>query len=239
MATERDKPVDRDAWRRLLDGGDDAPPALTDARIRAAARRALAPRTARTQRWWLPASLAATLLLAVLVVQWQYGERGTPAVVTESDVAAPSPAQRAPHSPQARSRDKTTTPEVASPKIEPPEPGSRTRREAADEDRNATEAAARFGEAAPATQAAPPSARAAVPAPAVAAESARESRAKQEAGLWDGQQRSAEPMPSPEDWYAAIEELRAAGRYEDANRELEKLEAAYPGWLEKNHPRDR
>jgi hypothetical protein len=47
---------------------------------------------------------------------------------------------------------------------------------------------------------------------------------------------SVEPVRSPEDWYASIEELRAAGRNEEADSELERLEAAYPGWLEKNHP---
>ncbi|MDP9197914.1 MAG: hypothetical protein M3O07_01700, partial [Pseudomonadota bacterium] len=79
MATEEDKPVDREVWRRLLEEGSDAPSALTDARVRAAARRALAP---HAKRWWLPASLAASLLLAVLVVQWQYGEQGPPAVLS-------------------------------------------------------------------------------------------------------------------------------------------------------------
>jgi hypothetical protein len=46
-------------------------------------------------------------------------------------------------------------------------------------------------------------------------------------------------LPAPEDWYASIEDLRAAGRHEEADRELERLESAYPGWLEKNRSPDR
>jgi outer membrane protein assembly factor BamD (BamD/ComL family) len=50
---------------------------------------------------------------------------------------------------------------------------------------------------------------------------------------------AAEPQglatpPTPEAWYAAIEKLRAQGRLEEAERELERLEKAYPGWLEKH-----
>ena len=38
--------------------------------------------------------------------------------------------------------------------------------------------------------------------------------------------------PTPEAWYAAIEKLRRAGRKAEADRELERLKKAYPGWLE-------
>jgi outer membrane protein assembly factor BamD (BamD/ComL family) len=44
--------------------------------------------------------------------------------------------------------------------------------------------------------------------------------------------RTAASARSPEAWYAEIEKLRAAGRIEEADRELERLEKAYPGWLE-------
>jgi hypothetical protein len=40
------------------------------------------------------------------------------------------------------------------------------------------------------------------------------------------------PARTPEAWYAQIEKLRAAGRVEEADRELEQLKKAYPGWLE-------
>jgi outer membrane protein assembly factor BamD (BamD/ComL family) len=47
-----------------------------------------------------------------------------------------------------------------------------------------------------------------------------------------GQSRAAVPARTPEAWYAQIEKLRAAGRVEEADRELEQLKKAYPGWLE-------
>jgi hypothetical protein len=43
---------------------------------------------------------------------------------------------------------------------------------------------------------------------------------------------AAAPPRSPEAWYAEILELRAAGRIEEAERELERLREAWPGWLE-------
>jgi hypothetical protein len=44
---------------------------------------------------------------------------------------------------------------------------------------------------------------------------------------------------TPDQWYADIEALRAAGREDEAKAELEKFEAAYPGWLEQHRHEDR
>lgn len=74
-------PFPREPWQRLLDDAEGEPPETTDARIRAAARRDLAP---RFHRWWLPASLAASFVLAVFVVQSQFGTLRVP-VARESD----------------------------------------------------------------------------------------------------------------------------------------------------------
>jgi hypothetical protein len=74
-------PFPREPWQRLLDDAASGPPETTDARIRAAARRDLAP---RFHRWWLPASLAASFVLAVFVVQSQFGTLRVP-VARESD----------------------------------------------------------------------------------------------------------------------------------------------------------
>ncbi len=74
-------PFPREPWQRLLEDPADGPPETTDARIRAAARRDLAP---RGRRWWLPASLAASFVLAVMIVQSEFGTiRRAP--MTESD----------------------------------------------------------------------------------------------------------------------------------------------------------
>lgn len=77
-------PFPREPWQRLLDDAEGGPPETTDARIRAAARRDLAP---RFHRWWLPASLAASFVLAVFVVQSQFGTLHVP-VARESDHGA-------------------------------------------------------------------------------------------------------------------------------------------------------
>jgi hypothetical protein len=58
------------------------------------------------------------------------------------------------------------------------------------------------------------------------AESAKSSESTATAGLV--------APPTPEAWYAAIEKLRAEGRTLEAERELEQLEKAYPGWLEEH-----
>jgi len=49
---------------------------------------------------------------------------------------------------------------------------------------------------------------------------------------------SAAGRRPPEEWYADIEALRAEGRIEEAESELERLETAWPGWLERHHPQD-
>jgi hypothetical protein len=77
-------PFAREPWQRLLEDGSAGPPETTDARIRATARRALAP---RGRRWWLPASLAASFVLAVFIVQLQFGTLRVP-VARESDRGA-------------------------------------------------------------------------------------------------------------------------------------------------------
>jgi len=277
MTTTEDKPVDRDAWRRLLDGGTDGPPELTDARIRAKARQALTPRTGR---WWLPASLAASLLLAVVLVQLQYEPTGAPAIVSESDYATPPAENPAPQgqdearqggalreeaAQDAMSSDRashnadaatTTMPRQspaegeaargqgfvtpAAPVVPPPQI-----------DLPAVSDSSVLGEVAASRRAAP------IPAPApAAAETAPAADAKREddvaeimvtgadvsgqgAAVTGGLMKSEAAGRTPAEWYAEIEKLRAAGKKRAAKRELEKLKAAYPGWLEENHPTDR
>lgn len=221
MKTEDDAPIAREPWQRLLRERYDAPPEVTDARIRAAARRALAP---RPSRWWLPASLAASVLLAVMLVQWQYGDDRLPAYVTESDVAAPP----------------STAPEAAD---------AAASTAVADESAALTNESALRTEKVPAMDGyvAPQSARPplldlpqqaapvqeAVPA---APERAEEARSFGKLGALKESEAAAR---DPEEWYREIEALRTAGHIEEADAELARLEAAWPGWLEKNHPQNR
>ena len=240
MEPDQDAPIAREPWQRLLRERYDAPPEVTDARIRQAARRALTP---RPSRWWLPASLAASVLLAVMLAQWQYGDDRAPAYVTESDVAAPMSAaptaadaaagatvsneaaaqpaagmQRAQEAPAAK-------PGISAPSTPPPMPDL--------EKYSAPPPMAREREA-PMTgiTASEPARDAATAAPAQSGES-------RSLGKLSGLQESAAASRDPAEWYEEIEALRAAGRIEEADAELDRLEKAWPGWLEKNHPQNR
>lgn len=234
METDNDKPIAREPWQRLLRERYDAPSEVTDARIRAAARRALAPRAAR---WWLPASLAASFLLAVMLVQWQYGDDRGPAYVTESDVVGPkfeaTPTTEAPAADAAasdgRAQDAREVPaeksdvapqSVPPALVEPPEYNASPE---------------------PALDRESPSTAITATAPLQDAVQAAPARAVAPSGLGmlGGLRESAATPRDPEEWYAAIEALRAEGRIDDANAELVHLEAAWPGWLEKNHPQNR
>lgn len=241
MEPDADKPIAREPWQRLLRERYDAPPEVTDARIRAAARRALAP---RPSRWWLPASLAASVLLAVMLVQWQYGDDRAPAYVTESDVAAPMSAAPAATDAGAEAADErmmdaaesagrarearqapTADAAVASPSVPPP------LMELPEYDSPA---------AAPVERETPTTGiTAAAPAQGVAPAAATRTQESGSFGKLGNLKESAEAPRDPEEWYEEIEALRAAGRIEDAEAELDRLEAAWPGWLEKNHPQDR
>ena len=235
MEADQDKPIAREPWQRLLRERYDAPPELTDARIRAAARRAYKSRAAR---WYLPVSLAASFLLAVMLVQWQFGGDNRPAVVTESDVVAPM----------------ILTPSADAPEQAIDSTGRATAEELVPESRPAPASAAAV---APADLSAPLIDLPAAPAPAQEAALERESAGLSETRANTKQSAPTRAEPSsefsklgalrksdaesraPEEWYAAIEVLRAAGRIEEADTELARLEAAWPGWLEKNHPQGR
>ncbi len=225
--TDEETGIPRAPWQQLLDGANELPPESTDARIRAAARRDLAP---RGRRWWLPASLAATFVLAVLVVRSEFGTGGRARMPTQRGgesaidarlidrhegeqarepgrspaAAAPQPAkQRAKPEPDVYGyADSETGQEDAgtAPRIGGPERELRSASEMPAD-------AAAADEPAPAGDA-PPATGALAAAPATAAE-----------------------LPAPRDWYDRIVALRKAGRFAEADAELARFEAAYPRWL--------
>jgi hypothetical protein len=238
-----DAPFPREPWQRLLGESGDRPPVTTDARIRAAARRALAP---RSRRWWLPASLAASVVLAVFIVKSQLGTVRVP-VVTESDGPGGTihariidreeadPPRQAGEAPAARSKRAAVAKESkpdedafgyqdsglaadsagAGPMIGGPE--------------RDLQVATGIPEEAMARElpAAPP------PAAAPAASAPLEARARIAAPDVERLRREALPhSATPESWYAEIERLRAAGEVEEADRQLEQLKIVFPGWLE-------
>jgi hypothetical protein len=239
------RPVDREAWRRLLARGAGEPPRPTDERIRAEARRALAPRAGR---WWLPASLAASLLLSVMIVQWQYEEIRAPALMTESDVAATAgPAAGRGDAPQPIP---LVLPDRAEDSVDEPAP------EAFPQPKAHRETPAEELPAAAAELPPPPSVSFDLPAAPAAERAAQEQRAPAAApapagkapsiavtgsriGALQASGRERADARAPEDWYAEILKLREQGRDEEAQAELERLEQAHPGWLEKHLAEDR
>lgn len=242
---ERDEtpPFPREPWQKLLRDADDGPSETTDARIRAAARRDLAP---RGRRWWLPASLAASFVLAVFIVQSQFGTLRVP-VATESGGTGGTL--------QARIIDReeadAARPEGEAPAARPARAAAP--REVAEEDafgyqdselaadsagagpmiggpEHDLQAATELPEEAVAREApVPAAAEPAGAAATVQADDLADSDAAKRARLRE------EALPhsvAPEAWYAEIERLRASGEHAEADRQLERLKIVYPGWLE-------
>ena len=210
MDPGNDEPLDRERWRRLLDAGAGAPSRDTDRVILAEARRALSP---HTSRWWLPASLVASLLLAVLLVQWQLEESSAPALVKESDVPS-APASSATNG-EAMRRDAPVEAPAARTTSVP----------ASDEARGLSPPRV---DTAPVAAPPPPSA---IGEPAAAAAAPAQAESTREPGTFQASKESVAARRNPEEWFAEIEALRAAGRIEEAEAELARLEAAWPGWL--------
>jgi hypothetical protein len=244
MEKDQEPPFPREPWQRLLQDRADAPSETTDARIRAAARKAVTP---KLTRWWLPASLAASFLLAVLIVQSQYWNEKKPATTTESDYAmsatpAPPPAAISPDLLRERAVDsagavaKESAPSElhynVAPEDFPAEPeaesdlgqvsatGSRVSGPE-QELKASSEMAAEENDlpAPPRADAAPMVAERSGIATAITAQPAAKAR-------------------SPEDWFADIKALRKAGRNQEADAELARFEASYPDWI-KQHDRQK
>ncbi len=251
MDPRENEPFDREPWRKLLGAESRGPAGEIERRILDEARRAVAP---RVTRWLLPASLAASVLIAVLIVQWQFAGSGAPAHVTESDVISVPASGAAEESapfimmelPVVR-RDKSPAPPpnvpppmIDLPQVETPSTpaaaapvaaraitatGQRKQEPESESERMPDSRFAADGAAM--AQPAPTTAPAPAPAP-VQAEShgapgnlySKESDAK---------------LHTPEEWYAEIEALRAAGKSREADEELARLKTAYPGWLEQHN----
>jgi hypothetical protein len=286
---ERDDeaPFPREPWQRLLEDSSDAPPETTDARIRAKARRDLAP---RGHHWWLPAALAASLVLAVVIVRSEFGSGGrihyVSSTETGEDAMQGRPVERNEgeqarepgRSPTATELSKEKPREAADsdvyghadselgqedagtgPRVGGPERERRSASEAPEERMEAKSSPTRTDSSSfasePAPAATPPTdpQKAAVAASkegkkldqvTVTGSRAQEAQAPSSwtpthvaAPVDDVQPRSAGLVaknPTPQAWYAAIEKLRADGRTREADRELEKLKNAYPGWLEQH-----
>lgn len=239
--------VPREPWRRLLGDASDGPPETTDARIRAAARRGL---TTRGPRWWIPAALAASFVLAVVIVRSELGTDGRiPIAATERSGDAARDARvidrnegqqaREPGAaPTAPSRERLKQREDAEPDAyghadsELGEETAGTGPLIGGPERDLKAASEIPEESNQPAAAAPSSGERAKLAPAAAAAVAAPAAA---APADNAQPKAAGAIatpPTPEAWYAAIEKLRSAGRTAEADRELERFRKAWPGWLE-------
>lgn len=196
------------------------PPPSVDAAILARARAAVAP--ARTpRRWWIPASIAATALIALSVVvevDRQTGPVTAPRFDearqlekrdTEAAEAAPTP----PAAPTADATLPAPVPAESAPS-KPPVP-------------------APAGEAALPTPSPQPTPGALRERSQPATPDLQSMRAAP-AAVSAGQAEADAAIPTPEQWLARIEALEAQGRDTEAARERAALEAAYPGWLERH-----
>jgi hypothetical protein len=209
-------PYPREPWQKLLQNANEGPSELTDARIRAAARRDLAP---RGRRWWLPASLAASFVLAVFIVQSQFGTLGRPAMTESSGAGGTIEARIIDREEADAARPAGEAPAARSKRASAP-------REEAKEDAfgyQDSELAADSAGAGPMIGGPEHDVMAATELPEEGM--TRELPAAPAA--------EAAPRPeTPETWYAEIERLRAAGEHAEADRQLAQLKIAYPGWLE-------
>ena len=215
MDKDQEPPFPRESWQRLLQDRADEPSGTTDARIRAAARKAVAP---GARRWWLPASLAASVLLAVVIVQSQYGSEETPAVIIDMDRADSTPAAPPPGRPSpGLARERAA--DSAAPERRQSVPSELHYDVPVEESAAEPGAEEELGE--------------------IVASGSRirgpeqELKAASEPDVEKVEQ-SAAKARTPEAWYADIEALRKAGQAEEADAELARFEAAHPGWLEQH-----
>jgi hypothetical protein len=221
--------VPREPWQRLLEDTGDGPSETTDARIRAAARRDLAP---RARRWWLPASLAASFVLAVLVVRSELGTGGR--------VPVPVPAQRGGESAiDARIIERNGGEQARAPGKSPPAPArqpAKPREETESDVYGYADSGLGQGGAVTSPRVGGPErelkSASEMPEGDVAMDEPSPARiAPPELNATTAAPAAIASPPAPKDWYEKIVALRKAGRSAEADAELAHFKAAYPRWL--------
>jgi hypothetical protein len=193
-----------------------APPPEVDEAILARARDAVRARQ-QPRRWWIPASVAATALIALSLVTRIEQEASPAPPATDLVTAGPQPATVA-------GDDREQGP-VDDPPFRPV-PAAKL-------------------DGAPAVQADAPTSKRPVPPRQAMPRRASSTPAGDEplAGATSAEQASGLAAPdagnsgritppiTPEAWLEKIETLEAQGRTEEAARQRALLEKAYPGWL--------
>lgn len=183
------------------------PPRAVDAAVLAAGREAVRPARHGVRRWWIPASVAASAVLALSVVL----------EISREDAREETRDLDRPAQTEGLSRERAEQAPSPAPAADVPVPAAPPPPPAAAGQSMESRAAGPSREAAPrAIRQRPgdtPEALSSVPAVD-----------------------AMRTAPSPEAWLARIEALERAGREDEAARERAALEAAYPGWLEQREP---
>jgi hypothetical protein len=180
------------------------PPRAVDTAVLAAGREAVRPARPGVRRWWIPASVAATAVLALSVVL----EVGRQDARDETrDLDRPVPTEGLPRGTAEQAPSLAPAADSALPAAPPPPPAAAGR-------------SMESQSAGPSREAAP---RAAAQRPGEYPEAMSSGPAAD----------AVRAEPTPEAWLARIEALEQAGLEDEAARERAALEAAYPGWLER------
>lgn len=230
---ERELAAELDRLRRIHAGAaSPSPPPSVDTRILSRSREALrnAP---RSRRWWIPASVAATALIALSLVS-RIQHETAPMLQEEDVVTASQPSARVIDNTAARTQarggelpapEAATAPAEGAPRASAGTEGNkRVMPPRQTMPRMALEptpvAASPQADADPVPADSRATGQAAAPLPMAASTGA----------LTRKGEKSAVPV-SPEAWLEKIVALEAAGRMEEAASERALLETAYPGWL--------
>lgn len=201
------------AWNAL---SREEPPDALDARILAAAHRAVGAAPQRTEvreatrpeRWWWPLAAAASIGAVAFGLLQVIGPQSADVPLAERAVVSDVPMQSLPSAPPA------ARPALEQARVAPPMPATAPEPAPSAPPALAQDAAApreAMGKAAVGGVA--PAPAAAAPATALRAEAQRKSTA---------------PLPVDE-WLARIRKLRAEGRTDELAREIAAFRAAYPG----------
>jgi hypothetical protein len=230
---ERELAAELDRLRRIHAGAaSSSPPASVDTRILLRSREALG-NAPRSSRWWIPASVAATALIALSLVSRIQQEATT--VLPEKDViTASQPSAQASNSTADRAPTGGEEPPVPEAAIAPVEaaPGASAGPDGSKRIMPPRQVMPRMASEHTPVTASPEGGADPVPADSRVTEQAVAPlpRAASAGALTRKGERSAMPV-SPEAWLEKIEALEAAGRTEEAASERALLETAYPGWL--------
>jgi hypothetical protein len=243
-----DEPRDRRLEEAYRDASQETPPPELDARILAAAHRAVrsrpedaAPRPGWVSRYRVPMSLAATVVVAVTVAfmvedeSRRAPEADAPLAAPRSDAPwgsrsapapAPAPAAAPAAAPPARPAP-SSAPAQAAPRAEQEQPAPSPRLEdsmAVRQREIANDAAATV------TAPAPPSIESRERAVQERPSRLTRDEAAAEAGRPTASMKAAAPRP-PETWLAEIRRLRDEGRLAEADEALAAFRRAYPDYV--------